>query len=246
MVEPAVLAVHGAGAAAGRPGAPLKCGVTTVVVIEDHPLVRHGLVHVISEAASQLRLVGAYGSVEEFDGASPQADACVLGLHPPGLRGAMVVSHLRGNGWGVLVLAGFGGRPQMEEGLDAGASDYLDESAESSEIVRAIIDVATGRSRRRCLPARGASRLAETGRSEALLTRREGDVLKLVAVGATDKTIARELGLALTTVHSHLDRIRAKSGRRRRADLTRLALDLGLIGAARPRRDAVRPASTIR
>ena len=60
------------------------------------------------------------------------------------------------------------------------------------------------------------------------LSPREIEVLALVAGGATDQQIAHQLIIALTTVRSHLDRIRDKTGCRRRPDLTRLAIDAGI------------------
>ena len=60
------------------------------------------------------------------------------------------------------------------------------------------------------------------------LSNRETEILAWVASGATDFQIGRALGITVATVHSHLDRIRDKSGRRRRPDLTRLAHELGV------------------
>jgi DNA-binding CsgD family transcriptional regulator len=62
----------------------------------------------------------------------------------------------------------------------------------------------------------------------ATLSAREREIVALVAAGSTDVQIARALHIGLSTVHTHLDRIRDKTGRRRRADLTRLASELGL------------------
>jgi DNA-binding CsgD family transcriptional regulator len=61
------------------------------------------------------------------------------------------------------------------------------------------------------------------------LTARERELIRLVASGRTDAEIARQLVISIRTVWSHLDRIRAKTGCRRRADLTRLALQIGVI-----------------
>jgi len=60
------------------------------------------------------------------------------------------------------------------------------------------------------------------------VTARECEVLALVAGGASDKEIAATLVIGVTSVRSHLDRIQQKTGRRRRADLTRLAFELGI------------------
>ena len=61
------------------------------------------------------------------------------------------------------------------------------------------------------------------------LSSRERELITLVAQGQTDAQIARQLFISISTVRSHLDRIRDKSGCRRRADLTRLALQEGII-----------------
>jgi DNA-binding CsgD family transcriptional regulator len=62
----------------------------------------------------------------------------------------------------------------------------------------------------------------------APLSTRERELVTLVARGRTDAQVAAELYLSVNTVRSHLDRIRDKTGCRRRADLTRLALQAGL------------------
>lgn len=60
------------------------------------------------------------------------------------------------------------------------------------------------------------------------LSAREKEILKLLCRGSTDQQIAEALFISLSTVRSHLDRIRDKSGYRRRSELTRLAIELGL------------------
>ena len=61
------------------------------------------------------------------------------------------------------------------------------------------------------------------------LSAREQELVTLVAQGRTDTQIASQLYISIRIVRSHLDRIRDKTGRRRRADLTRLALTEGLV-----------------
>ncbi len=61
------------------------------------------------------------------------------------------------------------------------------------------------------------------------LSARERELVSLIAQGNTDAQIASQLYISIRTVRSHLDRIRDKTGCRRRADLTRLALQTGLI-----------------
>jgi DNA-binding CsgD family transcriptional regulator len=63
----------------------------------------------------------------------------------------------------------------------------------------------------------------------AKLSARERELITLVAQGYTDAQIAAQLYISVRTVGSHLDRIRDKTGCRRRADLTRLAFSTGLV-----------------
>lgn len=87
----------------------------------------------------------------------------------------------------------------------------------------------------RLLPGDGGDHLTvsdgsgrEMHRLLTALSAREREVLALVAAGRTDDQVAAELFISVKTVHSHLDRIRDKAGVRRRAELTRLAVRLGL------------------
>ena len=80
------------------------------------------------------------------------------------------------------------------------------------------------------LAARGRpGRCRPGGPDPARLSARERELVTLVAQGRTDAQIAAQLYISVRTVRSHLDRIRDKTGCRRRADLTRLALQEGII-----------------
>ena len=74
-------------------------------------------------------------------------------------------------------------------------------------------------------PPQAAAAAAGSGE----LCPRERELVTLVAQGRTDADIAAQLYISIRTVRSHLDRIRDKTGCRRRADLTRLALTAGLV-----------------
>ena len=76
-------------------------------------------------------------------------------------------------------------------------------------------------------PARATAPPTEPG--TRTLSARERELVVLVAQGRTDAEIAEQLFISIRTVRTHLDRIRDKSGCRRRADLTRLALQEGII-----------------
>ncbi len=79
------------------------------------------------------------------------------------------------------------------------------------------------------VPGPAADGAAATAVGLARLSPRERELVILVARGRTDAQIAAQLYITMRTVSSHLDRIRDKTGCRRRADLTRLALSVGLV-----------------
>jgi len=194
-----------------------------VVVIDDHPVFRQGLVGAL-EAAEGISVLGAFATVEAVPEAIVgNATVVLLDLLLPGVSGAAAVRSLEGRGARVLVVSVLGGRGDVLAAVSAGASGYLTKSAHPEEIVGAIRTVAVGGS---YISPTLASLLLT---SEIVLTGREREVLALLAEGERDADIARELGISIKTVQGHLDRIRDKTGMRRRAELTRYAVDEGLI-----------------
>jgi len=196
--------------------------VIRVGVIEDHPVYRNGLAQVI-DGAPDLTLACAVDSVE--DAPRPDLETCqvvLLDLHLPGLSGPAAVAAIRKSASAVLVLSASEAPDIVVEAMAAGATGYLSKQAAANEIVEAIRTVASGGT---YVSATLASYLL---RSPLHLSERERDVLELVAGGETDHDIAEILGISIRTVRSHLDRIRDKTGSRRRAELTRLAIDHGI------------------
>ncbi len=123
----------------------------------------------------------------------------------------------------MLVVSASNGRADVLDAIAAGASGYVTKGAEPSEIVTAVGVVARGGT------YVSATLAAYLLRAEIALTGREKEILRLVASGETDQAIAEKLTVSVRTVRSHLDRIRDKTGRRRRADLTRLAYERGIV-----------------
>jgi DNA-binding NarL/FixJ family response regulator len=134
------------------------------------------------------------------------------------------VAQLHRQGHAVIVLSASEAQSDAVLCIKAGARGYLSRKTGDSELVTAIRAVASGKD------YFGAS-LA--GRSipaaPPRLTGRERQILHLLAGGATDREIARQLNITENTVHTHLERLRRKSGSRRRADLTRLAFEYGIF-----------------
>jgi DNA-binding NarL/FixJ family response regulator len=194
----------------------------SVAIIDDHPLYRQGLAMAV-EQDEDLTLLADAASIEQFDRLNVPVDVVLLDLHLPGIEGAQGVAHVSARGPKVVVLSAAGAAEDVIDALAAGAVGYLTKDAEAQDIRRAIQAVANGQT---YVSPTLASYLLTANKQPAVslenqLSPRELEILALVAAGETDRDIADQLFIATTTVHSHLERIRNKTGARRRAQLTR-------------------------
>jgi DNA-binding NarL/FixJ family response regulator len=201
--------------------------VIRVAVIEDHPLFRQGLVQVIAKADG-LDLVASVQSVGEMEEIGfAGVDVVILDLHLPDCEGAVAVSRVKAQNDAILVISASDDRKHVVDAIAAGACGYLTKSSDADEITKAIVTIASGSTY--VSPVLAAYLLRDTrdqGRSSSFaLTAREREILSLLADGETDADIADRLFISVRTVRSHLDRIRDKTGHRRRAELARLAFE---------------------
>jgi DNA-binding NarL/FixJ family response regulator len=204
--------------------------VIRVGVVDDHPVFRQGLAHAV-EGAEGLELLFAVASVEDLDARDEAPELVILDLGLPGMHGANAVRHVCERGAKVLVVSAEGSQSDVLDAIAAGASGYLTKSAEPGEITAAVHIVANGETYVSPTLAAYILRAAKQDQASAphALTAREREILALVAAGERDSDIAEQLFISVRTVRSHLDRIRDKTGRRRRADLTRLAVEQGIV-----------------
>ncbi|HYW29448.1 MAG TPA: response regulator transcription factor [Gaiellales bacterium] len=178
-----------------------------VLVVDDHTIVRDGLVQLLA-AAPDLEVVASAGdgpaAVELA--AEHRPDIVLMDLSMPGMSGIEATRLIgeRAPTSQVLVLTSFVDRDRVVEALDAGAIGYLLKDAEPAELIDGIRSAARGespldpRAARTMLSAQRA-----TGPLESL-TDREREVLSLVADGLPNKRIARQLGISEKTVKAHL------------------------------------------
>jgi DNA-binding NarL/FixJ family response regulator len=195
-----------------------------VGVVEDHPLYRQGLIQTV-ESSPECELVFAAPSVERIDDrVFRNVDVLLLDLHLPGVSGADAVACVKDLVGAVVVISASDDRDSVIDAVAAGANGYLPKSSEADEIAKALNTVASGGTY--VSPVLAAYLLSRHDpQCQFALTAREREILSLLAEGETDADIAEALFISVRTVRSHLDRIRDKTGRRRRADLTRLAYE---------------------
>lgn len=201
--------------------------VIHIAVVEDHPLYREGLVQIVEQAPG-FDLVASVGSVGEMERVGYEGvDVVILDLHLPDCEGAGAVGRVKAHHENILVVSASDDRQHVVDAIGAGACGYLPKSSQADEITKAILTVASGDTY--ISPVLAASLLRDSRDQDAptafSLTTREREILALLAEGETDADIGERLFISVSTVRSHLDRIRDKTGRRRRAELARLAFE---------------------
>ncbi|MEV4114186.1 response regulator transcription factor [Nonomuraea sp. NPDC049695] len=198
-----------------------------LLIADDHPIVRDGLRAALG-GEPDLEIVGEAADGEQAVrlAAELQPDIVLMDLRMPGMDGVTAIRRLRGTGPRVLVLTTFD--TDVLPALEAGATGYLLKDAPPEELVRAVR--ATHRGETVLAPA-AAGRLADHLRkpSRGRLSKRELEVLRLVAGGATNKQAAAGLFISEASVKTHLLHIYAKLDVRDRASAVAEAYRRGLL-----------------
>jgi DNA-binding NarL/FixJ family response regulator len=202
-----------------------------VGVIEDHPLYRDAVERLLTEA-NGVELDTVAGSVAQFAARkrSDSSGVVLLDLRLPGLQGAPAIMEVVSMGFRVLVLSAHSERSEVLGAMAAGASGYLSKDCDADEILHAVRVVADGNTYMSpMLASHVLDAFADRNSGPTIeLSTRERQVLSLVAAGERDQDIAQTLEISIRTVRSYLDRIRDKTGQRRRPELTRYAIEMGV------------------
>ena len=196
----------------------------SIAVIDDHPVFRQGLAQAVDAEDMTLALTAA--SVEDFDArVTVLPTVVILDLGLPGMRGGQAVEHLCRRGMKVLVVSAQGERDSVVDAMGAGASGYLTKSSEPGEIAAAVRAIANGQT---YVSPTLASYLLQSARGTSALdlSKREIELLKWLAKGLTDVEIGERMYISVSGVRGHLDRIRDKTGVRRRTLLAQIGLKL--------------------
>ncbi|MGW3495883.1 response regulator [Streptomyces sp. NPDC001020] len=206
----------------------------SLLIVDDHPVVRDGLRGMFESAAGFTVLGEAAGGVEAVAKAAVlDPDVVLMDLRMPGGSGVDAIRELtrRGARAKVLVLTTYDTDSDTLPAIEAGATGYLLKDAPRDELFTAVRAAAEGRS---VLSPAVASRLVSAVRAPAPrnepLSAREREVLALVAKGTSNREIARELFISEATVKTHLTHLYAKLGVNDRAAAVAVAYDRGILG----------------
>jgi DNA-binding NarL/FixJ family response regulator len=204
-----------------------------VLVADDHPIVRSGIVGLLG-AADDIDVVG-----EAADGAAAvelagqfRPDVVLMDLRMPRLDGAAATAAILAADPAVrvLILTTYESDDQILGAIAAGASGYLLKAAPQAEIIEGVRSVAGGQT---VLAPVIAARLVQRVRTDAApaprLSARELDVLRLVAAGQSNPEIGRSLFIGEATVKTHLLHVFEKLGVSDRTRAVTLAMELKLL-----------------
>jgi two-component system, NarL family, response regulator NreC len=206
---------------------------TSVLLADDHAILRAGLAMLIEAEPDLVVAAEAADGLEAVEKARRvRPDVVILDLTMPRLSGFEALRQILAEcpGTRVLVLTMHDDPAYGRSLLAGGAMGYVTKKAADRELLRAIRTVREGRV------------FVDLTQAEAMvptfppLSRREEQVLAELARGFTHQEIADRLELSIKTVETYLARLGAKLGLRRRADLVRYALEVGMLTSETARR----------
>lgn len=212
--------------------APAEAATVTIVVADDHAVVRGGLRRLL-DAEPDLHVVAEAGDVDEAKArvAEHTPSILLLDLHMPGGGSLPALRAIRdaSPATGILILTMQDDPGYAREAMLRGARGYVLKEAEEADLLHAVRTVAAGATYLQ--PELGARLLTEPAGApqSSPLTQREHEVLRLLALGHTNAEVADRLHLSVRTVETHRANIQSKLGSTSRAELVRHALERGLI-----------------
>lgn len=213
----------------------------TIVLVDDHPVVRKGL-KVLLEENERYRIVGEAGNGAEairlIESLHP--DVAVVDIKLPDTNGFQVAAAAKASSPGtrIIMLTMHADEFHVQEALRSGANGYVVKNAMEHEIIDAIITVTQG-GRYVSRMLNGPSPDADAAREAAVrndplqtLTRREHEIFCLIAQGLQNKEIAVKLFISLRTVETHRAKIMRKLQLGSPAELIHLAVRKKIIDLA--------------
>ena len=216
---------------------PESAEQTRILLVDDHTILREGLCALL-ELESDLKVVGQAGSIAEalliVEPLRP--NLIITDISLPGSTGVQGLVELRSRcrGARLLVLTVHNTEEYIRAALSAGADGYILKDASRVELVQGLRAVMAGQ---RHLCARASARVVRSYLGEQLqvaplvsgVTGREREILAMIASGQSNKRIALTLNRSVKTVEKHRANVMRKLGLHNIADVTRFALQSGLL-----------------
>ena len=199
-----------------------------VLVVDDHPVVRQGLVAMLEEAPDILvvgQAANGRGALAVFR--QQQPDVTLMDLRMPEMDGVTAITAICAEfpAARIIVLTTYDGDEDIYQGLRSGAKGYLLKDADPEELLAAIRAVYKGQ---KYIPPEVGAKLLERIASPEL-SERELEVLQLIAMGKSTQAISKALHITERTVNFHINHILSKLGVEDRTQAVILALRRGIV-----------------
>ena len=205
--------------------------MTTVLLVDDHDLIRQGLRRAF-ERDEEFDVVGEAGSVAEARARARERcpDVLVVDVRLPDGNGLDLVRTVRDDypDAGIVVLTMYAGDEQLFAALDSGASAFVPKDAPAADVVAAARHAAAAPRTFAAEDLAGAMRrrMSPTGPQ---ISPREQEVLQLLADGLGVSAISRRLYISDSTTKTHISKLYEKLGAANRAQAIMIAIRLGLL-----------------
>jgi DNA-binding NarL/FixJ family response regulator len=207
------------------------------LIVDDHPVTREGLRTLLELSGEEVVVVvGEAGSGEEAVAQVVQLepDVVFMDVRMPGMSGIEATKKIRSANpqTKIILITIDESRGAISEAIQAGVSGYLLKDASSEALVDAARQAVEGRAV--IHPQLTKTFIEEVQHADEApsttpLSKREKEILQMVANGSTTKEVARDLGISPHTVKTHLERIFEKLGANDRAQAVAIAIRTGLV-----------------
>ncbi len=203
-------------------------GQIRILTVDDHPLLREGIAAIVATEPDMIVVAEAGNGREAIElYRVHRPDITLMDLQMPLMSGTDAIAAIRVDfpHARIIVLSTYSGDAQAVRALNAGASGYLLKSMVRKELAETIRSVHAGKKR---IPPEVAIKMAEHHSDDAL-TGREIEILRQVAAGNANKTIADHFSISEQTVKAHMRSILSKLGANGRTHAVTIALQRGII-----------------
>jgi DNA-binding NarL/FixJ family response regulator len=205
--------------------------VTSVAVVDDHPIVREGIVATLADSGD-FRIAGTAATARDAIALAERErpDVMLLDLELPGGSGLEAIAAIKraSPSTRVVIFSAYAGEDRVGAALAAGADSYVLKGTASDELLETVRAVASGQTRMDAAIAAQAFEALRAPR-QLRLTEREREILKLLGEGLSNKAIAAQLGITERTVKFHVGEILGRLGASNRTQAVALAQQRGLL-----------------